>query len=95
VIPSYAGQPLLLGKDAMFTFGMDLLLSDNKFTVNPSKKQTTVQFKFVDYDILLKQFNVTKSDLRPIIELPSIAESVQKVSDVGTSHTMIDMGVTY
>jgi hypothetical protein len=85
-------QPSLFGVDVIHALGMDLLLSEMKFSI--TMKQPPFFFKHINLAGLMHSLKITTDQLKPITQLPPIIDVVQKMFDTGTAYYALDLGTT-
>jgi hypothetical protein len=95
VIKVAPNQPCLLGLDAMHAFGVDILISEGKYSV--TLKQPPHFFNQFTIANILLQFGVTRDQLVPLNTLPPVEESAakrKKEMQAGTTCNILDLGTT-
>ncbi len=95
VIKVAPNQPCLLGLDAMHAFGVDILISEGKYSV--TLKQPPHFFNQFTIANILLQFGVTHDQLVPLNTLPPVEESAakrKKEMQATTTCNILDLGTT-
>ena len=87
-----ANQPNMIGIDVMHTLGIDLLLSEMKFSVNTMKPPPISFNQRINFSQLMHEFTITPDQLKPITQLPPLQKVVQKMYATDSSHLAVNLG---
>jgi len=94
VVKVAPNQPNLLGLDAMFLFDMELHFVKGEFQIG-HKITPRSMFRFLDMVSMLKNLNLSHSDLVPINTLPPPEVSYKVLVDAAKTNCVIDVGTSF
>ncbi len=98
VVKVSPNQPNLLGLDAMLLYDMQISPLQKKFTMCPNPVDMSLirlEFRWLDFGLLLQQLDITPSDLVPMGDLPPPEKTYQTLVIEGKANCVIDLGTSY
>ena len=98
VVKVSPNQPNSLGLDAMLLYDMQVSPLLKQFTMRADPvdmELIDLDFRWLDFDALLTQLNITHADLVPVHTLPTPDESYKALVQQGKANSVIDLGTSY
>jgi hypothetical protein len=85
----------LLGLDVMSKLSMKLNIEDLTYQISKSPKISSVWFQTLDFDKIIQQSKIKRSELKPVDSLPNPQIAYQQLLNNGDAKSVINLGTTF